>query len=184
MQQNNTQKSNNRGDASNKCFGEFVRFISEKVIKKFGASYETQSELRNSWRDKYEYRAETEKYLIRKTKLFIETLDSKAAKNYDLGFLHAVVRKMADYLSRYTKRKRPDMLRREAIKDLERELWDNNPYIKGISARQETNRFARKSPKYAQKKRKEERREKAKYDKKIAEQVRYVFIEASFYRGK
>lgn len=184
MQQDNTTKNYVRGEATKRCFGDYAKFISELVIDKFGASFETQDAVRNSWRDTYEYRAEIEKFLIAKSNLFIKTLDSRLASSSDLGFLHAVIREIADYLSRYTKRKKPGMLRKEAIRELECELWDNNSYIKDMKIRQANNRFARKSPKYAAKKRKDERREMERQEREIRQQIRTVFIESAYYRKK
>ena len=77
MQQDNTTKNYVRGEATKRCFGDYAKFISELVIDKFGASFETQDAVRNSWRDTYEYRAEIEKFLIAKSNLFIKTLDSR-----------------------------------------------------------------------------------------------------------
>ncbi len=184
MQQDNKTKKYVPGEASRRCFGDFARFISEQVIEKYGSSYETQEELRNSWRDKYEYRAEIEKFLIRKANLFIRTLNSRLPSSSDLGFLHALVREIADYLSRYTMRKKPCMLRKEAIRELESELWDNNSYIKDMRTRQANNRYARKSPKYAAQKRKEEHREKARQEREIQQQIKATFIESAYYRKK
>ncbi len=184
MQENISTKNNKYDSASHKCFCEFVRFISNEVIENFGASYETQAEIRNTWRDKYKYSPVMEKFLIKKAKLFIATLDSKAASTYDLSFLHAVVREITDYLSRYTMRKQIGMLRKEARDELKLALWDNNTHINALRLQQEKNRFAKKSPKYAIQKRKDERREMARQEREIQQQIKAVFIESAYYRKK
>ena len=56
---------------------------------------------------------------------------------------------------------------------LQKVLWDENTRINTLRKTQADNRFAKKSPKYAARKRKQERRERAKQDWDIAQQVRY-----------
>lgn len=185
MSKNEITKYNKHDSASHRCFGQFVRYICEEVISEYGASYETQGEIRNKWRDTYKYSPAIEKFLIRRAKLFIATLDVHNPDNSNLGFLHAVINEMADYLSRYTMRKKNGMLRKDARGELQKVLWDENAHIKALKSTQEDNRFAKKSPKYAAKKRKQERRERAKQDWDIAQQVKYdIFIEASYLRRK
>lgn len=182
--QNKKDKNYEPGKASKERFGEFVRFISGKVIKKFGKSYDSADEIRSKWRTKYEYTPEIEEYLIRKAKFFIETFDSKVASTYDLGFLHAVLNEIADYLSLYTMRKRNGMSRKEARTELQKALWTENPHINYLRSSQSNKRLMRRSPKYEAQKRREDRQNKAKYDYEITQQVKLIFIETSTYRKK
>lgn len=184
MSKSEITKYNKHESASHKCFGHFVRYICDEVISEYGASYETQAEVRNKWRDTYKYSPAVEKFLIKRTKLFIATLDVHNPDNSNLGFLHAVINEMADYLSRYTMRKRKGMLRKDAKAELQKALWDENTHINALQKTQSDNRFAKKSPKYAAKKRKQEHRERAKQDWAIAQQVKYIFIEESYRRRK
>lgn len=167
------------------CLNGFARNISSEVIREYGASYDTQREIRNTWRDNYKYTPEIEKFLIRNAKLFIKTLDADKAYSSDLGFLHALIQEITDYLSRYTMRKNPNMSRKQAIKELYKILWEENAYVNTLRTTQAENRFARKSPKYAIKKRREEKRQRAKQDWDIAQQVKYdVFIEEAYQSRK
>ena len=185
MSKSEITKYNKHESASHKCFGRFVRYICDEVISEYGASYETQAEIRNKWRDTYKYSPAIEKFLIRRAKLFIATLDVHNPDNSNLGFLHAVINEMADYLSRYTMRKKDGMLRKDAKEKLQKVLWEENTHIKALQKTQADNHFAKKSPKYAARKRKQERRERAKQDWDIAQQVKYdIFIEASYLRRK
>lgn len=184
MSKSEITKYNKHESASHKCFGHFVRYICDEVISEYGASYETQAEVRNKWRDTYKYSPAVEKFLIKRTKLFIAILDVHNPDNSNLGFLHAVINEMADYLSRYTMRKRKGMLRKDAKAELQKALWDENTHINSLQKTQSDNRFAKKSPKNAAKKRKQERRERAKQDWDIAQQVKYIFIEESYRRRK
>ena len=174
-----------RSNTLKACLSDFARYISTEVIREYGASYDTQGEIRNKWRDTYKYTPEIEKFLVRRAKLFIKTLDTDKAHSSELGFLHALAQEIADYLSRYTMRKSANMIRKQAKQELFKVLWEDNAYINTLRATQEENRFARKSPKYATQKRKEEKRRRAKEDWEIAQQVKYdIFIAASFFRKK
>lgn len=179
------QKNGKRRDsASAKKFGEFVRMICKEVVEAFGASYETPANVRNTWRDNYKYSPAIEKFLIKKSKLFIATLDGKCCDSTNLGFLHAVINDMADFLSRYTMRKQTGMARSVAKEELMHVLWDENAYINGLRVTQSNNRFAKHSPKYRAQKRKAEKRERARQDYEIAQQVKFIFIESAYYRKK
>lgn len=179
------QKNKNRRDsASAKKFGEFVRMICKDVVESFGASYETPETIRNTWRDTYKYSPAIEKFLIKKSKLFIATLDGHCCDSTNLGFLHAVINDMADFLSRYTMRKHTGMERKIAREELKHALWDENAYIIGLRTTQSNNRFAKNSPKYRTQKRKNEKREKARQDYEIAQQVKFIFIESAHYRKR
>jgi len=123
-------------------FAQYTRNISEYAIETHGGSYQTYQELRNSWRTSFDYSPKIEEDIIRATKFYIRMLNLPDARATDPNFLYSLIELIADFLSGYTARKNPDMSRHQEYKQLIQILWDKNPYITGLLARQARKRFA------------------------------------------
>ena len=64
------------------------------------------------------------------------------ARATDPNFLYSLIELIADFLSGYTVRKNPNVSRHQQYKQLIQILWDKNPYITEMLARQARKRYA------------------------------------------
>ena len=124
-------------------FSEYVQEITDYVLKNHGPSYATQSKVRNTWRNTIEYKPEIEQDLILQTRTFIRVLSSFSSNSTNPQFLQALTKLMADYLSAYTMKKPNCPNRKKAKELLQSILYDENPYIKNLLARQAAARAAK-----------------------------------------
>lgn len=120
-------------------FSEYVKYISDYMLINYGPSYSTRTNVRK----RTEYKPEIEQDLIFQTRTFIKLLSSSSSNSTNPEFLRALTNLMADYLSGYTMHK-PNCPNRKKVKELlQSELYDENPYIKDLLARQAAAREAR-----------------------------------------
>ncbi len=172
-------------------FNKYTREISTAVIEKYGSSYQTQSNLRNAWRNTIVYSAETEDFLILFTKVYIRNLDKGISNNRNPQFLHSLIAEMADYLSKYTSKnytsaKTNTAKKRKISKSLlMHTLFDDFDYIQDMLATQERNRYERvNNPRYKQEKLRREKYDRAHNGYVITLQVRAEFKEVGKYKKK
>ena len=87
---------------ADETFGEYSEYITDKVISKFGGSYQNRQELRNTWRVTFPCNAECADFIMLKTKTFLRTLPDDNLR--DLNFSYRLCQNIADYLSKYMAR--------------------------------------------------------------------------------
>ncbi len=136
-------KNNKKQTAAQKVFAAYTKHISELVIKKYGPSYSTYTEIRNKWRYLIPYNEAIEAFLIFQTKMYIRFLDSRDPNSTNPDFLKALVRLMADYLSAYTKNNPGQNSRKKAKELLNIALYDKCSYIQNLLTRQMATREAK-----------------------------------------
>ncbi len=131
-------------------FSEYTRHITARVVHEYGASYTAANEIRNAWLRCIDYSPYAEKFLIRESRLFIAALPRDVPAYIDPAFLEALVKRIADYLSRYTMRAYepydniPDTkkaLRRAEKEKLKAMLYDNSAYIQGMYKRRQIQQY-------------------------------------------
>lgn len=133
-------KNSKKQTATQRIFAAYTKYISELVLDKYGPSYSTQEEMRNSWRHKIQYSSEIENFLIFKTQMFIRFLDSRDSNSTNPQVLDALTREIADYLSAYTMRVPNVPTRKKAKTILKHTLYDNSSYIRYLLINQELKR--------------------------------------------
>lgn len=167
---------------------DFIRFITEAVIAKYGPSYATPQSMGNKWREQIAYSAEIEQFLIAQSRLYLRVTNfGDESKATNPAFLKALVNEMADYLSKYTMRAKEGMLRKDAEKALKRALFDNNSHIQGMLLYQSGKREMRKTHTTRQirtQKQKKEKQERRIKNQDVANQVHFIFIEVNGYRKR
>lgn len=124
-------------------FSEYVQEITEYMLREHGPSYATKDTVRNTWRKIIQYKPEIEQDLILKTRTFIRSLSIFSSNSTNPEFLRSLTNLMADYLSAYTMRKPKCPNRRKAKEALQSLLYDENPYITHLLARQAEARAAK-----------------------------------------
>ncbi|MBE6461607.1 MAG: hypothetical protein E7006_02055 [Alphaproteobacteria bacterium] len=162
--------------AAQQLFHEYIMETSKKFISSFGPAYMFQHEVRNRWRNEIPYSEKAEDFLVYDTRLFLRLLNDKNPNSTNPVFLKSLINLIVDYLSAYTMRA-PGRTRNAAKKILKDKLWDNNPYIQNMLARQAQTKQERKhrTPQTVAKKRKLEAKKQAAVDKEVAQDVREEF---------
>ncbi len=130
------KKFSNAQTASQRVFAIYTRSISELFLDKYGASYATQENTRNTWRASAEYSRDAEEFLILQSRIFIRVLDSRDPNSTNPQFLKSLTNLMADYLSAYTKRNTIYHNRSEAKAALKRVLYTDFSYINRLLEKQ------------------------------------------------
>ncbi len=123
--------TNEQMEAQNKTmFYKYTRYITEKVMDKYGASYENMDTMGHYWRDNLPYSAETENFIVFETKIFIRLFVT--TKN---GWaLRQFIDGISDYLSAYVKRAPDTGSRNRARKKLRNLLYNQSAHIQYIIA--------------------------------------------------
>ncbi|HNY25707.1 MAG TPA: hypothetical protein PKJ33_04205 [Alphaproteobacteria bacterium] len=96
---NNVKKFKKPAAALELFTKDFTVYISTLVIDEFGVSYQTSSELKNTWRKTFKPSIEIADFLILKTKSYIRLLNHEDAKNPQ--FLESLTSYISDYLACY-----------------------------------------------------------------------------------
>ena len=169
--------------AVHKALNNYINFINNKAIEKYGKSYMTVENTGNKWRGEIEYSIEIEEYLFTQSKLFIDMLDPRDSKSSNPQFLKPLVHEMSDYLSRYIKRGRTTN-RNNVTKEIKKILWDENRHIQYILSKQQEYREASNKISYTKQRNKQKSIAKANFDYNIAKQVQSEFIAVNQYRRK
>jgi len=94
------QKRAAQVDAAHAQFEEYKDYIVQEFIDAFGGSYQTAANMKDVWRDSFIFRPECEKFLLKKTKMFLFFLDNKHI-NKSPCFLRTLIGKISEYLSKY-----------------------------------------------------------------------------------
>lgn len=123
--------TNEQMEAQNKTmFYKYTRYITEKVMDKYGASYENMDTMGHYWRYNLPYSAETENFIVFETKIFIRLFVT--TKN---GWaLRQFIDGISDYLSAYVKRAPDTGSRNRARKKLRNLLYNQSAHIQYIIA--------------------------------------------------
>ena len=74
----------------------YIEFINKEVIEHYGKSYMTPENTRNKWRNEIEPSAQTEEFLISKSKLFLDMMDSRDSKSTNPAFLKSLINENLD----------------------------------------------------------------------------------------
>ncbi len=135
-------KFSNAQTASQRVFATYTRSISELFLDKYGASYATQENTRNTWRASAEYSRDAEEFLILQSRIFIRMLDSRDPNSTNPQFLKSLTNLMADYLSAYTKKNPIYHSRNEAKAALKELLFTKFGYINRLQNAQTAARRA------------------------------------------
>lgn len=136
--------------AVHQALSNYIKFINKEVIEEFGTSYMTPENTGNQWRNKIEYSIKTEQFLITKSKLFIDMLDSRDSKSSNLSFLKPLINEISDYLSKYIVRGR-NCNRNNATKEIKKALWDENRHIQYLITKQQQKKDASNSSTFTKK---------------------------------
>ena len=108
---------------------QYIDFIADKVIDKFGGSYQNKGTLGKTWRQQMEYQPDVEKYVIWNSKLFLDTHVNVCDRG-NLNMMYKVCYNMAEHLSKYLIKRSPDLTREGVTNDLLQDLFfDNKQFI-------------------------------------------------------
>lgn len=137
-----------RPSVAQEIFGkEYVPYIADIILLKYGNSYSSYKTDLNTWRATVAYNPAVEDMIVLKTKLFIVMLDHYSKENaQNPQFLQSFIKMVVDYLSKYTVKnpRFPGRTRKEAKVELMQILWDDFNHIQALLARQARQRAARK----------------------------------------
>ncbi len=174
---------------------EYKNFITTEFLDEFGSSYQSPESIGDSWREIITYSPVAEKFLISKSTLFLRTLTCTKSKSTDPHYLRGLTNRMAEYLSLYTMHKgqfNPNeraskrAARKIATDELKVSMYDKNPYIVSLLKRQSTNRELReKHPEsYSHIIRENKRQQYAQFNRSIARDVQFIFMECHQYKKR
>ena len=91
--------------AAEKEFTAYKDFIVKEFVDEFGGSYQTAEGLKDVWRTVFIYTPKCEKFLIKKTILFICMLSTKNRDFKSPVFFKNLIGKISEYLSSYIAKK-------------------------------------------------------------------------------
>ena len=179
------QNNEKRVSAAEVQFHDYIRDIQEAVISTYGPSYAEVDKIRNKWREIIRWSKEIEDFLILKSKIYIKTLDYRAAKSTDLAFLKSLTKLMADYLSGYGMNK-PGTSRRQSKEQIFARLWTENSYIIGLQLSQAKKRYDRKYNNNYNKtnKNKQKTPEQARQQYQTSIQIKMLFMDECKFKSK
>ena len=110
---------------ANKVTGQYIDFIANEVITKFGGSYQTVETLGKTWRQKMEYRPDIEIFITDRTNDFLNLLDSKVLSNFNI--MYQATYNISDHLSKYLAKKSPDVTKRQVAQEFHNKIFFNSP---------------------------------------------------------
>lgn len=90
---------------------QYIDFIAEEVINKFGGSYQNKQNFGKSWRQEMPYRLEIERFIIDRTKIFLRLLDVCDSGN--INTMYKVCYNISEHVSKYLVKKSSDLTRKE-----------------------------------------------------------------------
>lgn len=129
--------------ATQRTFATYTREITALFLDKYGTSYATQENTRNTWRETCAYSAAAYDFLILQTRVFIRLLPHDKSSSTNPQFLDSLTSLMADYLSAYTM-KQPNIANRKQAKEkLKDALYNEFGYIQTIIQKRQAKRAAR-----------------------------------------
>ena len=103
----------------------YLEFIGTSVIEKFCGSYQNYATTGKIWRQQVPYEPKIEDFILLKTRLFLNLLDIREQKNFDM--IYALCKNIADHLSKYTVKKSETLTRKQAADEILNKIFLNNP---------------------------------------------------------
>ena len=100
---------------------QYVNFIGNEVVNKFGGSYQTYESMGRLWRQKMDYDPKVEEFAVLQSKLFLRLLDIRDQGNFNM--MYKVCYNIAEYLSKYIVKKSPELTRAKVTDTLLDELF-------------------------------------------------------------
>lgn len=123
------QLHNDQVELAKKTFEQYKNVIVEEFVEEFGGSYQTASQVKDSWRTIFKYEPECEDFLKFRTRIFLRMLPFGEQTYRNPRFLRILVQMICDYLSVYIVRKDANLKRNEVTAALYESLFNHNPCI-------------------------------------------------------
>lgn len=115
-------------------FEEYKSFISRKVIEKFGGSYKTYEEFKDTWRSVFRYEPAIESFLIEKTIFFLDNLPVDGIHNSH-SFLDKLSDKISTYLAIYSHSPSSEADFQKTKERIKQKIFTQNKRLQGRTQR-------------------------------------------------
>ena len=103
---------------------QYIDFIADKVIDKFGGSYQNVQTLGKTWRQQMPYSSNTEEFILQQSNMFLRLLDVRDQGNFNM--MYKVCYNIADYVSKYIVRKSPELTRKVVTDKVLNDIFFNS----------------------------------------------------------
>jgi len=103
---------------------QYISFIADEVIDKFGGSYQNIQTLGKTWRQQMPYNPATEEFILQQSNLFLRLLDVRDQGNFNM--MYKVCFNIADHVSKYIVKKSPDLDRRTVTDKVLNDIFFNS----------------------------------------------------------
>jgi hypothetical protein len=157
-------------------FAQYIDYIAESIITKYGKSYQRVADIKDNWRKTLEYSAECEDFLIAKSKHFLRLFPTTNHDYQSPVFFRNIIGLISDYLSVYFARKGVTN-RNICTAEIRNKLYSDNPHVN-----LEMNRYIRQNERTwgLQQKRKRERIKARNHTKKTYTEPEIHVCESKF----
>ena len=170
------KKHDEQHDLAASEFSNYVDYIVDEIIKKYGKSYQRAEDIKDNWRKTLEYFPECEEFLITKSKHFLRLFPITSRDYKSPVFLRSIIGLICEYLSVYSARKGVTN-RNICTAEIRNKLYTDNPHVN-----LEMNRYIRQNERTwgLQQKRKRERIKARNHPKKTYTEPEIHVCESKF----
>ena len=109
-------------------FAQYIDYIAESIITKYGKSYQRAEDIKDNWRKTVEYSPECEEFLITKSKHFLRLFPITSRDYKSPVFLRSIIGLISEYLSVYSARKGVTN-RNICTAEIRNKLYSDNPHV-------------------------------------------------------
>lgn len=127
MSKNLKKKRAAQAAAAREQFELYKQYIVKELVEAFGGSYQNAESMKDVWRTAFVYTPECEKFLIKKTNLFVFLMSGENRTTQGPVFFKNLIGLISEYLSVYISKK--GMARNDCTKELNERLFDKNTHI-------------------------------------------------------
>ena len=105
----------------------YKEYIVRELVENFGGSYQTPESMKNIWRTAFVYKPECEKFLIKKTNLFIFLMSGENNTTQGPVFFKTLINLISEYLAAYISKK--GVPYDDCTKELTKYFFDKNSHV-------------------------------------------------------
>ena len=109
-------------------FSNYVNYIVDEIINKYGKSYQRAEDIKDNWRKTLEYTPECEQFLIAKSKHFLRLFPTTSRDFSSPVFFSNLVGLISEYLSLYSARKGVKN-RNICTAEIRNKIYLDNPHV-------------------------------------------------------
>lgn len=116
--------------AARNQFESYKEYIVKELVDAFGGSYQNAQSMKDVWRTAFVYTPECERFLIKKTNLFVFLMSGENRTTQGPVFFKNLIGLISEYLSVYISKK--GISRNDCTKELTERFFDKNSHVQSV----------------------------------------------------